>query len=128
MLSDSLKTHRDGSFAVASELRAAGFDDADEIGRGGFGIVYRCRQRTLDRTVAVKVLTGEPREDRERFLREQRAIGRLTGHPNIGETESGYPYLVMHDHRRDSLDAWIRRRVSPTRCASKPALGDVRHT
>ena len=34
-------------------------------------------------------------------MREQRAMGRLTGHPNIvgvlqvGETESGYPYLVM---------------------------------
>ena len=30
-------------------MRAAGFDDADEIGRGGFGIVYRCTQVDLDR-------------------------------------------------------------------------------
>ena len=34
---------------VVTELRAAGFDDADEIGRGGFGIVYRCTQVDLDR-------------------------------------------------------------------------------
>lgn len=36
----------------------------------------------LDRQVAVKVLTAELSEDRERFLREQRAMGRVTGHPN----------------------------------------------
>ena len=109
------ETQRDVGPAVVSELRAAGFDDAEEIGRGGFGIVYRCTQAALDRTVAVKVLTADLDENRERFLREQRAMGRLTGHPNIvgvlqvGETESGYPYLVMQYHRRGSLDARIRR-------------------
>jgi serine/threonine-protein kinase PknK len=109
------ETQRDVGPAVVSELRAAGFDDAEEIGRGGFGIVYRCTQVALDRTVAVKVLTTELDENRERFLREQRAMGRLTGHPNIvgvlhvGETEGGYPYLVMQLHRRGSLDARIRR-------------------
>ena len=109
------ETQRDVGPAVVSELCAAGFDDAEEIGRGGFGIVYRCTQLALDRTVAVKVLTTELDENRERFLREQRAMGRLTGHPNIvgvlqvGETEGGYPYLVMQFHRRGSLDARIRR-------------------
>ena len=109
------ETQRDVGPAVVSELRAAGFDDAEEIGRGGFGIVYRCTQLALDRTVAVKVLTTDLDENRERFLREQRAMGRLTGHPNIvgvlqvGETEGGYPYLVMQFHRRGSLDARIRR-------------------
>jgi serine/threonine protein kinase len=87
-------------------LSAAGFADAAEIGRGGFGIVYRCRQVALERTVAVKVLTAELDQNRERFLREQRAMGRLTGHPKIvgalqvGETQSGYAYLVMQYHRR----------------------------
>src|SRR5262249_59262702 len=82
---------------------------------GGFGIVYRCCQAGLDRAVAVKVLTAELDQNRERFLREQRAMGRLTGHPNIvgvlqvGETESGYPYLVMQYHRQGSLEARIRR-------------------
>src|SRR6478672_1076386 len=109
------ETQRDVGPTVVSALRAAGFDDAEEIGRGGFGIVYRCTQLALDRTVAVKVLTTDLDENRERFLREQRAMGRLTGHPNIvgvlqvGETEGGYPYLVMQFHRRGSLDARIRR-------------------
>ncbi|MFE3054228.1 protein kinase [Nocardia sp. NPDC059239] len=112
--SDPFETQRDAGLDVVTELRAAGFDDADEIGRGGFGAVYRCIQVAADRTVAVKVLTGELEENRERFFREQRAMGRLTGHPNIagmlevGETGSGRPYLVMPYHSQGSLDARIR--------------------
>jgi predicted ATPase len=115
MESDPFSTQRGVGTDVVAELGAAGFDDAVVIGRGGFGIVYRCTQVAVDRTVAVKVLTADLDEDRERFLREQRAMGRLTGHPNVvgvlqvGETESGYPYLVMQYHRRGSLEARIRR-------------------
>ena len=36
--------------------RLGDFQLGDEIGRGGFGIVYRARQVSLDRPVAVKVL------------------------------------------------------------------------
>jgi serine/threonine protein kinase len=63
----------------------------------------------------VKVLTGELENYRERFFREQRAMGRLTGHPNIvgvlqvGETKTGRSFLVMQYHSRGSLDARIRR-------------------
>ncbi|MFD6897370.1 protein kinase [Rhodococcus sp. NPDC060086] len=113
---DPLQTQRDAGPDVAAELAAAGFDEAKEIGRGGFGIVYRCREVALDRIVAVKVLTSDLDVDNlERFLREQRAMGQLSGHPNIvnvlqvGTTESGRPYLVMQYHPRDSLDALIRR-------------------
>ncbi|MGW5149604.1 protein kinase domain-containing protein [Rhodococcus koreensis] len=114
--SDPLRTQRDVAATVADELGAAGFDDAEEIGRGGFGVVYRCTQNVLERTVAVKVLTSElDEENRSRFFREQRAMGRLTGHPNIagvlqvGSTDSGRPYLVMPYHSRGSLDARIRQ-------------------
>ena len=100
----------------AAELAACGFDDAHKIGRGGFGVVYRCTQTDLDRTVAVKVLTVElDQENLARFYREQQAMGRLTGHPNIvnilqvGTTDSGRPYIVMPYHSHDSLDALIRR-------------------
>ncbi|MDV6296966.1 protein kinase [Rhodococcus aetherivorans] len=102
--------------APAAELADAGFDEVREIGRGGFGVVYRCTQADLDRTVAVKVLTVDlDEENRARFLREQRAMGRLTGHPNIvpilqvGTTDSGRPYLVMPYHPQGSLDARIHR-------------------
>ncbi|WP_433633882.1 protein kinase domain-containing protein [Nocardia sp. CA-120079] len=113
---DAPQTQRDVSVPVAVELSASGFEDAAEIGRGGFGVVYRCTQLALDRTVAVKVLTDVLDEDnRERFFREQQAMGRLTGHPNIvtvlqvGVTSSDHPYLVMPYHPLDSLDAWVRR-------------------
>jgi non-specific serine/threonine protein kinase len=111
---DPSRTQHDAGLAVAKELIAAGFDDAEEVGRGGFGVVYRCAQPDLDRTVAVKVLTASLNEDRERFLREQRAMGRLTGHSNIvgvlqvGETTSGRPYLVMPFQGQGSLHTRIR--------------------
>ncbi|WP_213575254.1 protein kinase [Rhodococcus sp. USK13] len=113
---DPFKTQSDVTPSVTSELRADGFDGAREIGRGGFGVVYQCRQTALDRTVAVKVLTDNiAEENRERFFREQRAMGRLTGHPNIvnilqvGVTDSGKPFIVMPYHPQGSLDARIRR-------------------
>ncbi|MFC9556735.1 protein kinase [Rhodococcus sp. NPDC056960] len=113
---DPFETQRDATPSVASALHTDGFDDAEEIGRGGFGVVYRCTEVSLDRTVAVKVLTDSlSAENRERFLREQRAMGRLTGHPNIvnvlqvGVTKSGEPFIVMPYHPQGSLDARIRQ-------------------
>ncbi|WP_016881765.1 MULTISPECIES: protein kinase domain-containing protein [unclassified Rhodococcus (in: high G+C Gram-positive bacteria)] len=113
---DPFATQRDVSGSVTAELAAAGFADAREIGRGGFGVVYRCLQASLDRTVAVKVLTADlDEENRARFLREQHAAGRLTGHPNIvnvlhvGATENGRPFIVMPCFAQDSVDERIRR-------------------
>ncbi|MBY8862005.1 protein kinase [Nocardia sp. CA2R105] len=112
---DPSETQRDVIPAVTAQLADAGFTAAEEIGRGGFGVVYRCDQIALDRTVAVKVLTADlGEENRERFVREQRAMGRLTGQPNIldvlqvGTTSSGLPYLVMPYYPQGSLDARIR--------------------
>ncbi|MEV0335619.1 protein kinase [Nocardia sp. NPDC050717] len=111
---DPCQTQRDGGVDVIAELRAAGFADAEEIGRGGFGEVYRCTQLGIGRTVAVKVITRELDENRDRFVREQQAMGRLTGHPNIvdmlevGITDHGYPYLVMPFHARGSLRTRLR--------------------
>ncbi|WP_327113372.1 protein kinase [Nocardia sp. NBC_01730] len=108
-------TQRDLSFGIAAELAAAGFDDAQEIGRGGFGVVYRCVEHSLDRAVAVKVLDSEVTEDeRARFLREQRALGRFSAHPHIVQvlradvTTTGKPYLAMPFHAQGSLQSRIR--------------------
>jgi len=81
---DQETTQQDPVIGDVSELENEGVDDAEEIGRGSFGIVYRCRQPDLDRTVAIKRLASAlDRDHVARFLREQRAMGRLSGHPNI---------------------------------------------
>ncbi|MFC9786602.1 protein kinase [Rhodococcus sp. NPDC127528] len=111
---DPFATQRDGA-GIAAELAAAGFEEPEQIGRGGFGVVYRCLQRALDRAVAVKLLTTDlDEENLDRFLREQRAMGRLSGHPHIvnilqsGVTSAGQPYIVMPYHRHNSLEARVR--------------------
>lgn len=72
------------------------------LGRGGMGVVYKARQRTLDRLVALKLLAperaGDPRFAAH-FEREARALAALN-HPHIvdvydfGES-GGYYYLLM---------------------------------
>jgi ATP/maltotriose-dependent transcriptional regulator MalT len=114
---DPLVTQQDIVGDIAGELAAVGLAEPQEIGRGGFGVVYRCSQRSLDRIVAVKVLTADlDDENLERFMREQRAMGRLSGHPNIvnvlevGATPSGRPFIVLQYAPNGSLDALIRKR------------------
>jgi TolB-like protein/Flp pilus assembly protein TadD/predicted Ser/Thr protein kinase len=72
------------------------------LGEGGMGVVYRARDLTLHRDVALKFLTIDILDDRlarEKILQEARAISALN-HPNIctiyevGEAE-GRPYLAM---------------------------------
>jgi serine/threonine protein kinase/N-acetylneuraminic acid mutarotase len=101
---------------IVDELAAAGFADGREVGRGASGMVYRCYQTSLGRTVAIKVLASDLDEvNRERFLREGYAMGGLSGHPNIvnilqvGVISSNRPYIVMPYHGADSLALRLRR-------------------
>ena len=55
------------------------------LGQGGMGVVYRARQASLDRDVAVKLLSAGPWASRDfigRFQREAQAAARMQ-HPNI---------------------------------------------
>lgn len=80
-----------------------GYQIVDPLGRGGFGVVYRARQITIDREVAIKLDSRVILDDRDqrRFLREVRAAGRLSGHPHVveiydaGVLPDARPYIVM---------------------------------
>jgi serine/threonine protein kinase len=73
------------------------------LARGGYATVYRAVQESVGRDVAVKVENRclESEGDQRRFLREARAAGRMSGHPNVidlfdaGMTATGHPYLIM---------------------------------
>jgi len=56
----------------------------ERLGEGAFGVVHRAHDRTLDRDVAVKLITARTldAEARERMLREARAAAALN-HPHI---------------------------------------------
>ncbi|MBS9533830.1 protein kinase [Mycobacterium sp. M1] len=126
---DPLATQYDVVDDVVQDLVAAGLTDPEEIGRGGFGVVYRCWQQSLDRPVAVKVLTADlDDENVKRFCREQHAMGRLSGHPNIvtvltaGQTGTGRPFIVMQYQPGGTLEALIRK-DGPLDAASTLRLG-----
>lgn len=81
-----------------------------EIGRGGFGVVYRATETDLNREVAVKLLPPQLDENaRNRFDRERRSLGALSGHPHIvaihrsGRTAEHEPFLVMEFCQRGSI-------------------------
>lgn len=92
----------------------------EEIGRGGMGVVYRARQRSLDREVAVKVLLGGAfagNAAESRFRGEMLAAGRLN-HPGIVAVhdvgqQAGQWYLVMEWVEGEDLSTRVGRGVLP---------------
>jgi hypothetical protein len=99
------------------DLGIPGIVETEEIGRGGFAVVYRGKRQGFDQSVAVKVLAAAlDNESRQRFDREVRAMGALFGHPFIvgiitaGFTVADRPYIVMEDMTGGSLADAIRRR------------------
>ena len=80
----------------------AGFDLLGEVGRGGMGVVFRARQRSLARDVAIKLIRsgGTAPSARGQFVAEALVNG-LLDHPNIvpvhelGTTDQGEVFLAM---------------------------------
>jgi TOMM system kinase/cyclase fusion protein len=89
----------------AGETFQGRYDVLEKLSEGGFGMVYKARQRTTGQTVAIKVMRWMTRDggDRvylERFRRETKLCAEMH-HPNIvqlidsGETEDGMLYTVF---------------------------------
>jgi serine/threonine protein kinase len=97
--------------------RLGDFEIKEEIGRGGMGQVYRARQISLDRDVAIKILPGnlsEVEEFRERFDIEAKAVASLV-HENIlqmyskGVTEDGVHYFAMEYVDGEDLGSMLKK-------------------
>jgi eukaryotic-like serine/threonine-protein kinase len=94
-------------------VRIARFELRDRLGRGGVGVVYSAFDPELDREVAIKLLRADRSagDDRERLMREARAMARLT-HPNVvpvyevGE-DQGRVFLAMERVAGHTARAWI---------------------
>ncbi len=92
------------------------FEILEEIGRGGMATVYRARQKSINRVVALKVLPPSLLHDPsfyERFTREVDVIAHLE-HPHIvpiydyGEA-NGIPFIAMRYLAGGSIAAWLRK-------------------
>jgi serine/threonine-protein kinase len=79
------------------------FEIIERIGEGGMGVVYKARQISVDRLVAIKVLNAQVAQDPtwvQRFINEARATSKLQ-HPNtirlvdFGQSREGLLFIAM---------------------------------
>jgi WD40 repeat protein len=113
---------------LSSDELPARFGDyelLEEIARGGMGIVYRARQVSLQREVALKMLFpgGRSPEELERFLHTEATAIACLDHPNIVPiyetgTPQGRPFFSMKLILGADLTHWMRDAAASS---SRPA-------
>src|SRR5918911_5461144 len=92
------------------------YRDPVMLGSGGMGAVYRAVDPSLDRYVAIKVLTHREPRYVERFRREAQVLAKIV-HPSIiqiyeivgADEDSADPYIVMEYFDGRPLDAALRQ-------------------
>lgn len=97
------------------------YEPLSELGRGGMGAVWRVRDRSLDRLLAVKLMlpgSASSGDHRARFRREAQITGGLQ-HPGIppviecGELDNGLPFFSMKLVEGRTLAALLSERPEP---------------
>ena len=110
-LADPAPHDEPGTIGRVSEFQLLAF-----LGRGGMGVVFRARDTTLDRMVALKIMSPSLLADEDagaRFLREAKSAAAIK-HPNVVTIHSIHdsaelPFLVMEFIEGESLQQRLRR-------------------
>jgi serine/threonine-protein kinase len=100
------------------------YEILERVGEGGMGVVYKSRQMSIDRIIALKMLNSQMAGDQtwvQRFYNEAKACSRLQ-HPNtirmfdFGQTQDGRLFMTMEFLDGVSLrDALARGPLAPQR-------------
>lgn len=93
----------------------SGYDILEIVGEGGMGVVYRARQVSLDREVALKILASRLSNDDEfvrRFQREARSIAKINDLNilqvyDVADAE-GFHFIAMEFIRGDNLSSRLK--------------------
>jgi serine/threonine protein kinase len=122
-----------GDFAVESGGVLGDFELREEIARGGMGVVYKARQKSLNRTVALKVLpsaaTMDPRR-LQRFHNEAQAAANLH-HTNIvpvyfvGSERGVHYYAMQFIEGRDLASVLVQLRAQPGGTVPDPQTAET---
>src|ERR1700694_544404 len=120
--------------ALPRGIKLGSYEIVSSLGAGGMGEVYRARDESLGREVAIKVLPKELASDPDRlrrFEQEARAAAALN-HPNIlavygfSTTEEHAPYLVTELLQGQTLRERLQQGETPVRKAVEFALQTTR--
>jgi serine/threonine-protein kinase len=126
---ERLRTEAEG-FEVQREI--AGYRLLEKIGAGSMGTVFKAKQLSLDRVVAIKVLAphlARKPDYVERFLREARSVAKLN-HPNVisgidvGDAD-GVRYFVMEFAAGMTVGALLERGGALDESRVAPIAGQI---
>ena len=115
---------------LSTSLEISGIEIIERIGRGSQAVVYKGRQVSVDRIVAVKILLSKAARDpesRRRFIQEAKSAAQLS-HSGIvqaidaGET-NGYSYFIMEHIDGTTVHDMLKERGGPL--AESEALGII---